>query len=442
MSHCFRKMGQIRQQQRRLTEWGFKPCRARAAQGRTARKKGGAAKGTGKAKRRRDPKILGEIRERGRRIADAPGAVRERSSVRWGVLSQSVRGLWHTVVLCAAGLVCSCDGAAGGRQLCKHAAAVDHIMRRKWGDALGRVRIGRAPGRCPDRGCGSPAGFIKYGKRRCRQKTEQRYMCRSCGRTFSGIDGFRGRHSPSWAVVLALSAVAAGLSPVQARNHLALMGVTVHCDTVSGWVDHYSGMMGRYAATLRVPAGFRWHADEVCIRILGRERYLFAVMCGASRFILSYGISPTKFGFDPVKLFAAAAARAARLPRILVTDGLPAFVPAAKKIFYRSAGPRFVHAREIHIRNEFNQNNVHERLNGEFRDRLDGIRGMKADSPSVVGLMITYHNFFRPHSGIGGRTPAEAANIEIAPEPGAEPGPREAWITFIQNAALCAAAAA
>ena len=94
---------------------------------------------------------------------------------------------------------------------------------------------------------------------------------------------------------------------------------------------------------------------------------------------------------------------AARLPRILVTDGLPAFVPAAKKIFYRSAGPRFVHAREIHIRNEFNQNNVHERLNGEFRDRLDGIRGMKADSPSVVGLMITYHNFFRPHAGRGGQ---------------------------------------
>ena len=37
-------------------------------------------------------------------------------------------------------------------------------------------------------------------------------------------------------------------------------------------------MMGRYSATLRVYAGFRWHADEICIRILKQERYLFAVV--------------------------------------------------------------------------------------------------------------------------------------------------------------------
>ncbi len=441
MPHCFRKMGQTRRQQRKLTEWGFKPGGAPDAPGRPARK-GGAAGGTKRGKRRRDPGILKGIRESGRQIADAPGAVREKSSVKWDVLSQSVRGLWHTVVLCAAGPVCPCGGAAAGRQLCMHAVAVDGTMRRAWDGARGRVRIGRIPRRCPGRGCESPDGFIKYGRRKCRQKTEQRYMCRSCGRTFSGIDGFRGRHSPARAAVIALSVAAAGLSPARARNRPALLGVTVHCDTVSKWACHYSDMMGQYSAALRVPAGFRRHVDEACIRIPGRERYLFAVMCGAGRFILSYRISPTKLGFDPAGLFAAAAARAAALPRILVTDGLPAFVPAARKTFYRNAGPRFVHVREIHIRNEFNQNNVHERLNGEFKDRLGGIRGMKADNPSVVSLMIAYHNFFRPHAGIGGRTPAEAANIEIVPEPGAESQSREAWITFIQNSALCAAAAA
>ena len=127
------------------------------------------------------------------------------------------------------------------------------------------------------------------------------------------------------------------------------------------------------------------------------------------RFILSYVISPAKSGFDPVHLFAAAAARAVSLPRILVTDGLPAFIPAAK-IFYRSAGPRFVHVREIHLHNQFNQNNVHER-NGEFKDRWDGIRGMRADSPSVVSLMIIYHNFFRPHAGRGGQHRDRAARV-------------------------------
>ena len=75
-------MGQTRQQQRKLTEWGFKPDRAPAASGRPARKggTGGAAKGVGegKKKRRRDPRILEGIREKGRQIADTPGAVTER----------------------------------------------------------------------------------------------------------------------------------------------------------------------------------------------------------------------------------------------------------------------------------------------------------------------------------------------------------------------------
>ena len=217
-------MGQTRQQQRKLTEWGFKPDCAPAASGRPARKgsTGGAPRKRGRGKRGgRDPRILEGIREKGRQIADTPGTVKRRSSVRWGVMSQSVTGLWHVVVLCVSCLVCSCGGAAGGRPLCKHAAAVDEVMRRGYDGAHGRVRIGRVPRRCP-RGC--TAGLIRYGRRRCRQKTEQRYMCGSCGRTFAGIDGFRGRHSPAWAVVVALSAaVAAGLSPAQARKPVGLI---------------------------------------------------------------------------------------------------------------------------------------------------------------------------------------------------------------------------
>ena len=55
----------------------------------------GAAKGEGEEKkRRRDPRILEGIRKRRRwQIADMSRAVTERSSVRWGVMLQSVKGL-------------------------------------------------------------------------------------------------------------------------------------------------------------------------------------------------------------------------------------------------------------------------------------------------------------------------------------------------------------
>ncbi|HEY7506346.1 MAG TPA: hypothetical protein VH621_01945 [Nitrososphaera sp.] len=45
---------------------------------------------------------------------------------------------------------------------------------------------------------------------------------------------------------------------------------------------------------------------------------------------------------------------------------------------------------------------------------------------TVLVWAIRYHNYFRPHEGLNGLTPAEAANIKIE---GANK-----WITVIQNA--------
>ncbi len=80
-----------------------------------------------------------------------------------------------------------------------------------------------------------------------------------------------------------------------------------------------------------------------------------------------------------------AAARTRRLP-ILVSDGLQEFIKPARKVFFRRAGSVFVHIREIHIQNLFNQNNVYERLNGEFEDRLKCVRGLKSEDPGLLRL--------------------------------------------------------
>lgn len=49
-----------------------------------------------------------------------------------------------------------------------------------------------------------------------------------------------------------------------------------------------------------------------------------------------------------------------------------------------------------------------------------------ADSPILTGLQI-YHNYLRPHIGLKGKIPAEAAGIVIQGE--------NRWITLIHNAA-------
>ena len=98
-----------------------------------------------------------------------------------------------------------------------------------------------------------------------------------------------------------------------------------------------------------------------------------------------------------------------------------------------------MHIRDIRLKNIFNTNNLYERLNGEFKDRIKTARGFKlkpnkktdgkpgGGCPALLRLLVVYHNFFRPHEGLGGKTPAEAAGIIIH-------GDNE-WITMIANAA-------
>jgi hypothetical protein len=67
-----------------------------------------------------------------------------------------------------------------------------------------------------------------------------------------------------------------------------------------------------------------------------------------------------------------------------------------------------------------------ERMNGEIRDRERCMRTLeKADTPILTGMQI-FHNYMRPHEALKGRTPSEAAGIDVRG--------KNKWLTLIQNA--------
>ena len=65
--------------------------------------------------------------------------------------------------------------------------------------------------------------------------------------------------------------------------------------------------------------------------------------------------------------------------------------------------------------NSGNQSLGIERLNGTIRDRVKTMRGF--DNEETVGLMTSayrnYYNFIKPHSSIGGLTPALKSKIGV-----------------------------
>ena len=65
-------------------------------------------------------------------------------------------------------------------------------------------------------------------------------------------------------------------------------------------------------------------------------------------------------------------------------------------------------------------------MNGEIRDREKTMRGLKTnETPILTGYQL-FHNYFRPHEGLDGKTPSEACGITIEGE--------NKWKTLIENA--------
>jgi putative transposase len=55
-------------------------------------------------------------------------------------------------------------------------------------------------------------------------------------------------------------------------------------------------------------------------------------------------------------------------------------------------------------------------MNGEIRVREMVMRGLKkVDTPILAGYQI-YYNYIRPHEGLDGKAPAEAAGIKVERE--------------------------
>ena len=56
-------------------------------------------------------------------------------------------------------------------------------------------------------------------------------------------------------------------------------------------------------------------------------------------------------------------------------------------------------------------NNLSERLQGTLRDRDKTLRGLKArdSGQTYIDGLVLHYNYFRPHGGLDGKSPARAA---------------------------------
>ena len=100
---------------------------------------------------------------------------------------------------------------------------------------------------------------------------------------------------------------------------------------------------------------------------------------------------------------------------IFVSDGFGNYRNAFNKLFYQTCKLRFgvpIACRKHWL--EYN-NNAIERYNGDIEDRTKTMRdfGSHEGAGRFLDLKRVVHNFVNPHMGLKGRTPAEAAAVDL-----------------------------
>ncbi len=267
--------------------------------------------------------------------------------------------------------------------------------------------------------------LVKFGIRHNNHGDIQKLKCKSCNRFLSINIGFaKMKHDPQ-GITTAMQLYFSGESLRNTAESLRLIGVDVTYQTIWNWIKKYTDLMNQYLEQIQPKVSGAWRTDELYLKIKGNTKYLYALMDDETRFWIAQQVADTKYTADVRPLFREGKEIVGKRPAVLISDGAHNFHTAFNKEFYTNKNPKTRHISYIRLQGDHNNNKM-ERMNGEIRDREKTMRGpKKVDTPILTGYQL-YHNYFREHEVLDGKTPAEVAGIKIEG--------KNKWITLIQNA--------
>jgi transposase-like protein len=355
--------------------------------------------------------------ERGQAIAKLDGQVKRVDDFLYVVKSQSNNGE-YTVNKVDGQWLCDCPDNKYRHVDCKHIHAV--IFSRAIRAEVKVRTILPIENLTECIYCGS-SNLIKKGLRKNKTGNIQKFYCQDCRKYFTFNLGFeRMKHNPQ-AITSAMQLYFSGESLRNTMESLKLLGVEVSYRTILNWIRKYTKLMNDYVEKLEPNVGNTWRADELWIKVKGNLKYLFAMMDDETRFWIAQEVADNKDRHDTRTLYSRASYLMGKRPETLITDGLKAYYTASQEIY-----PNTNHIKSIKFTSAKNNNNKMERFNGEIRDREIVMRGLKTkDTAILVGYQV-FHNYFRPHEALDGKTPSEACGIAIEG--------KNKWKTLIQNA--------
>ena len=256
---------------------------------------------------------------------------------------------------------------------------------------------------CPD--CASEH-IVKVGK----QSGQQRYLCRGCNKKFRANGKAAGRRMAAELMGSAIRDFYSGKSYKQIAE-----GLKDEYDipepskaTIYEWVRDYTDQAVDEMKDHKATTGGDWVADEMQVDVGGQKVSLWNVMDASTRYILATHLTPRRDAQAARVVLRKAAEAADKPPKTITTDRWRAYIKPIKDVL-----PEARHMQSEGLTADIN-NNLSERLQGTFRDRVKTLRGLDnigSGQRYLDGWAFTC-TLFRGHESLRNRTPGKVAKME------------------------------
>lgn len=264
--------------------------------------------------------------------------------------------------------------------------------------------------------CGETA-TVKDGHKR----GSQQYRCKECGHKFVDNGKFAKMRNTCAIIATALDLYFEGLSVWKVRKQVArIFGVRISHMAVWRWVMKYSALAAELMKTLEPSLSGAWHVDETMVSIGGELKWFWDIIDERTRYIVATHLSGNRSIAQVKALFKKSLESAKVRPLRITSDGLQAYQEGIRKVFYgRRRQDRVEYIRSPGIRGRAN-NNLIERFHGTLKDRTKVMRGLKAEHSggTILDGFVAHYNLLRGHLALDGRTPAQAADLDLPLEGG------------------------
>lgn len=280
--------------------------------------------------------------------------------------------------------------------------------------------------------CGSE-NITKHGTRKTKIGDKTRMLCGHCNKTFTleNEAGFEKMQVTAKMVTVALDLYFKSTSLRKIIDHLdQFYERKIHHTTVLYWAKKYGEIISGYAETLKPELGKIWHTDEMKLKTKREDwAWLWHVMDSETRYMVANLITKHREKDDATKIFHKAKIHNNdKKPEFVITDGLQSYHDAFNEVFYdHHHSSRHIRAEGLKARTN---NNRVERLHNTVRERTKTMRGLQNDDTATTfnNGFKAFYNHIRPHQALEGKTPAQAAGIDLKLG-------RNRWMGMIQKSA-------